>query len=71
VLALAQVLASVPQQAADLVERVVLVSASPEGVLLTAAPDLIDDLSAELDDMERVLCAAADYAVGGPRPVAR
>ena len=42
------------QQAADLVERVVLVTAVPEGVLLDAAADLVDDLGAEPDHVEGV-----------------
>ena len=43
-LALGEALDTVAQQAADLVERVVLVPAVAEGVLLDAAADLIDDL---------------------------
>ena len=42
------------QQGADLVERVVLVAAVSQGVLLDAAADLVEDLGAELDDVERV-----------------
>jgi hypothetical protein len=49
-----QVFYSVAQQAADLVERVVFVAASAEGVLLDAAADLIDDLGAEPHHMEGV-----------------
>ncbi len=49
-----QVLAAAAQQAADLVQRVVLVAAPAQGVLLDAAADLVDDLGAEPDDMERV-----------------
>jgi hypothetical protein len=54
VLTFAQVLQAVPQQAADLVERVVLVAAAAELLLLHAAADLVDDLGAELDDVEGV-----------------
>jgi hypothetical protein len=54
VLTFAQVLQAVPQQAADLVERVVLVAAPAELLLLHAAADLVDDLGAELDDVEGV-----------------
>jgi hypothetical protein len=54
VLTFAQVLQAVPQQAADLVERVVLVAAPAELFLLHAAADLVDDLGAELDDVEGV-----------------
>ena len=42
------------EQAADLVQRVVLVATPVQGVLLDAAADLVDDLGAELDDVERV-----------------
>ena len=47
-------LAAASQQAADLVERVVLVPAPAQGVLLDPAADLVDDLGAELDDVEGV-----------------
>lgn len=46
---------AVVQQAADPVERVVLVTAVTEGVLLDAATNLVDDLGAELDDVEGVM----------------
>ena len=49
-----QVLAAAAQQTPDLVERVVLVTAPAQGVLLDAAADLVDDLGAELDDVEGV-----------------
>jgi hypothetical protein len=54
----------VAQQAVDLVERVVLVTAVPEGVLLDAAANLVDDLGAEPDHMEGV----QDRDRPGPRP---
>jgi hypothetical protein len=44
---------AVAEQPADLVERVVLVAAAAQGVLLDAAPDLVDDLGAK-HDMEGV-----------------
>ena len=43
-----------PEQSADLVERVVFVAAVAEGVLLDAAADLVDDLGAEPDHVEGV-----------------
>jgi hypothetical protein len=49
-----EVLGAVPQQPADLVERVVGVTAVAELFPLHAAPDLIHDGGAELHDMERV-----------------
>ena len=49
-----QVFGSVAEQPADLVERVVLVAAPAEGVLLDAAADLIDDLGAEPHHMEGI-----------------
>jgi hypothetical protein len=42
----AQVLEPCPQQAPDLVERVVPVSAVPHGVLLDAAADFVDHAGA-------------------------
>ena len=42
------------EQPADLVERVVLVTASAQGVLLDAAADLVDDLGAEPHHVEGV-----------------
>lgn len=54
VLALGQVLQTVPEQSADLVERVVLVAAPAGLFLLHAGADLVDDLGAELDDVEGV-----------------
>ncbi len=54
VLTFGEVLQAVPQQTADLVERVVTVTAPAELLLLDAAADLVDDLSAELDDVEGV-----------------
>ena len=51
---LGEVLDAVAEQAADLVERVVLVAAVTEGVLLDAAADLVDDLGAEPDHVEGV-----------------
>jgi len=59
VLTLGQVLEAVPQQAADFVERVVLVAASAELFLLHAAADFVDDLGAELDDVEVVMPTSA------------
>ena len=53
-LAFGEVLDAVAQQPADLVERVVLVAAPAERLLLDAAADLVDDLGAELDDVEGV-----------------
>ena len=53
-LAFGEVLHAVAEQPADLVERVVLVAAVAEGVLLDAAADLVDDLGAEPHDVERV-----------------
>jgi hypothetical protein len=44
----------VSQQAADLVERVVPVPAAAELLLLDTAADLVDDLGAELHDVEGV-----------------
>jgi hypothetical protein len=54
ILLVAQVVRTATEQAADPIQRVVLVPAVPEGVLLDAAADLVDDLSAELDDVERL-----------------
>ena len=42
------------EEAADLGERIVLVAAMPEGVLLNSAADLVDDLGAEPDDVRGV-----------------
>ena len=42
------------EQPADLVERVVLVAAPAQGVLLDAAADLVDDLGAEPHHVEGV-----------------
>jgi hypothetical protein len=53
-LPLVQVLSAVREQAADLVERIVLVATVPENVLLDATPDLVDHLGAEPHDMEGV-----------------
>jgi hypothetical protein len=44
----------VPEQPADLVERVVLVPASTERVLLHSPSDLVNDLGAEPDNVEGV-----------------
>ena len=49
-----EVLDAVAEEAADLVERVVLVAAVAEGVLLDPAADFVDDLGAEPDHMEGV-----------------
>jgi hypothetical protein len=46
VLAFREVLEAVPQQAADLVERVVTVTVPAGLLLLDAAADLVDDLGA-------------------------
>jgi len=54
VLAFGEVLQAVPEQPADLVERVVAVPPPPELFLLHATADLINDLGAELDDVEGV-----------------
>ncbi len=54
VLAFGQVLQAVPQQPADLVERVVRMTASAELLLLDTAADFVDELGAELDDVEGV-----------------
>ncbi len=53
-LAFGEVLQAVPQQTADLVERVVSVAAAVQLFLLDAAADLVHDLGAELDDVEGV-----------------
>jgi hypothetical protein len=45
---------AVPEQAADLVERVVLVAPVAEGVLLHPAAYFIDELGAQAHDMVRV-----------------
>jgi hypothetical protein len=50
----AQVPDSVPQQPADLVQRLGLVPVVAEDVLLHAAAGLVDHLGAELDHVERV-----------------
>lgn len=42
------------EDGADALERVAFAAAVPEGVLLDAAADLVDDLGADLDDVERV-----------------
>jgi hypothetical protein len=42
-------------QPADLVERIVAVPAPVQGVLLDAAAHLVEDLGAELDDVEGVI----------------
>jgi hypothetical protein len=44
-LALGEVFDAVPQQPADLIQRVVFVAAAAQGVLLHPTPDLIDYLS--------------------------
>jgi hypothetical protein len=49
-----EVFVAVAQQSADLVERVVSITAPVQGVLLDAAPHLVDDLGAEVHDMEGV-----------------
>jgi hypothetical protein len=49
-----EVFSAAAEQTADLVQRVVLVPAPTQGVLLDAAAGLVDDLGAELDDVERV-----------------
>jgi hypothetical protein len=54
VLAFAQVLHAVPQQPADLVERVVAVVAPAELLLLHPAAEFVDDLAGELDDVEGI-----------------
>ncbi len=56
-LTFAQVLQAVSQQ--DLVERVVTMAAPAELLLLHAAADFVDDLGAELDDVERVMPTSA------------
>ena len=53
-LAFGQMLHTVAEEAADLVERVVLVPSVAEGVLLDAAADLVDDLGSEANDVEGV-----------------
>ena len=53
VLAFGEVLEAVPLQPADPVERVVAVPPA-ELLLLHAAADFVDDLGAELDDVECV-----------------
>ncbi len=45
---------AVPEQPTDLVERVVLVAAAVQLLLLDAAADLVDDLGAELDDVDGI-----------------
>ena len=49
-----EVLDTMTEQAADPVERVVLVAAVAEGVLLDAAPDLVDHLGSQPDHMEGI-----------------
>jgi hypothetical protein len=49
-----EVLGAVPQQPADLVERVVAVPAPAHGGLLHASADLVDHCGAEADDVEGV-----------------
>jgi len=49
-----EVLSSGTQVVPDPVQRVVLTAAVTEGVLLDAAADLVDGLSAKLDDVEGV-----------------
>ncbi|MCL8026980.1 hypothetical protein, partial [Nocardioides bruguierae] len=49
-----QVFLAVAQQSADLVQRIVLVTPSAQGVLLDPPADLVDDTAAQLHDMERV-----------------
>jgi len=53
-LAVGEVLDTVAQQPSDLVQGVVLVPAAPDGGLLDAAADLVDDGGAEPDDVEGV-----------------
>jgi hypothetical protein len=53
-LAFGQMLHTVAEEAADLVERVVLVPSVAEGVLLDAAADLVDDLRSDANDVEGV-----------------
>jgi len=53
-LAFGEVFNAVPQEAADLVERVVLVTPMAERGLLDASADLVDNLGAEPDDVEGV-----------------
>jgi pimeloyl-ACP methyl ester carboxylesterase len=49
-----QLLMAAAQQAPDLVQRVVLVSAPGQGVLLDPAAHFVDDYGVQLDDVERV-----------------
>ena len=53
-LLLGEVLHAVAKQAADLIERVVLVAAMTQRVLLDTATDLVDDLGVRANDMEGV-----------------
>jgi len=53
-LLLGEVFRAVAEQPADLVQRVVLVAAAAQGVLLHAAADFVDRLGAEPDHVEGV-----------------
>jgi hypothetical protein len=53
-LALGGVVHAVAEEPSDLVERVVLVTAVAQGVLLDATPDLVDNRGAEPHHMESV-----------------
>jgi hypothetical protein len=76
-LPLGEVFGAVPGQPADLVERVVLVPAVAEGVLLNAASDLVDDLGSEahgvegVEDGDRVGQFVADHVRIYPERVER
>jgi hypothetical protein len=54
-----------PQHATHLIQRVALVAASGQRVLLDAAADLIDDAEAELDHVEGVQHADRAGQLGG------
>ena len=58
-LALGQVLDTMAEQPTDLIERIVLVAAVAEGVLLDAAADLVDHLGAEPDHWKASSTATA------------
>ncbi len=68
VLALAQVLQPVPQQPADLVERVVAVAAPAELLLLDAAADFVEDLGAEVRSARGAVSVLRPVRFPGPPP---
>ena len=65
---LGQVFSAAAQQAADLVERVVLVAAVAQGVLLDPAADLVDDLGAEVRSARGAVTVFRPFRFPGPPP---